>query len=139
MSAPKLDLWQGNIRLTLSNKLLCKKEGATKLIYVFLTLAILTEVTATLLLKASNGWEKWWFGMGAIFFYSIAGMILAFVLKSMNVGLAYAIWSGVGIALVCMASVFIWQQKFDIYALTGVLLIVVGTGLITLKSNVVLQ
>jgi len=64
---------------------------------------------------------------------------LAFVLKSMNVGLAYAIWSGVGIALVCVASVFIWQQKFDIYALTGVLLIVVGTGLITLKSNVVLQ
>ncbi|MFC3116191.1 DMT family transporter [Cellvibrio fontiphilus] len=109
------------------------------MIYVFLTLAILTEVTATLLLKASNGWEKWWFGMGAIFFYSIAGMILAFVLKSMNVGLAYAIWSGVGIALVCIASVFIWQQKFDIYALTGVLLIVVGTGLITLKSNVVLQ
>jgi small multidrug resistance pump len=109
------------------------------LIYVFLTLAILTEVTATLLLKASNGWEKWWFGMGAIFFYSIAGMILAFVLKSMSVGLAYAIWSGVGIALVCIASVFIWQQKFDIYALTGVLLIVVGTGLITLKSNVVLQ
>lgn len=109
------------------------------MIYVFLTLAILTEVTATLLLKASNGWEKWWFGMGAIFFYSIAGMILAFVLKSMSVGLAYAIWSGVGIALVCIASVFIWQQKFDIYALTGVLLIVVGTGLITLKSNVVLQ
>ena len=109
------------------------------MIYVFLILAILTEVTATLLLKASNGWEKWWFGMGAIVFYSIAGMILAFVLKSMNVGLAYAIWSGVGIALVCVASVFIWQQKFDIYALTGVLLIVVGTGLITLKSNVVLQ
>ncbi len=109
------------------------------MIYVFLTLAILTEVTATLLLKASNGWEKWWFGMGAIFFYSIAGMILAFVLKSMSVGLAYAIWSGVGIALVCIASVFIWQQKFDMYALIGVLLIVAGTGLITLKSNVVLQ
>ncbi|HEX7764216.1 MAG TPA: multidrug efflux SMR transporter [Cellvibrio sp.] len=109
------------------------------MVYIFLTLAILTEVTATLLLKASNGWEKWWFGMGAIFFYSIAGMILAFVLKSMSVGLAYAIWSGVGIALVCIASVFFWQQKFDMYALTGVLLIVVGTGLITLKSNVVLQ
>ncbi|WP_217511886.1 SMR family transporter, partial [Vibrio metschnikovii] len=32
------------------------------LVYIFLILAILTEVTATLLLKASNGWEKWWFG-----------------------------------------------------------------------------
>jgi len=96
-------------------------------------------VTATLLLKASNGWEKWPYGMGAIFFYSIAGMIFAFVLKSMNAGLAYAIWSGVGIALVCIASIFFWQQKFDSYALFGIILIVTGTRLITLKSSVVMQ
>jgi small multidrug resistance pump len=107
--------------------------------YILLMIAIVTEVTATLLLKASNGWEKWWFGMGAIFFYALAGMVLAFVLKSMSVGLAYAIWSGVGIALVCIASVMFWQQKFDVYALTGVLLIILGTALITLKSNVVMQ
>ncbi len=107
--------------------------------YLFLVLAIITEVIATLLLKYSNGWEKWWFGMGAVFFYSIAGFILAFVLKTMSVGLAYAIWSGVGIALVCVASVYLWQQKFDVYALSGVLLIMLGTGLITLKSNVVMQ
>lgn len=107
--------------------------------YLFLVLAIITEVIATLLLKSSNGWEKWWFGMGAVFFYSIAGFILAFVLKTMSVGLAYAIWSGVGIALVCVASVYLWQQKFDVYALSGVLLIMLGTGLITLKSNVVIQ
>ena len=109
------------------------------MVYLFLSLAIITEVTATLLLKASNGWEKWWFGMGAIFFYSIAGMILAFVLKSMSVGLAYTIWSGVGIALVCIASVLFWQQKFDAYALAGILFIVLGTCLITLKSSVVIQ
>lgn len=77
--------------------------------------------------------------MGAIVFYSIAGIILAFALKSMSVGLAYAIWSGVGIALVCIASILFWQQKFDAYALTGVVLIIIGTGLITLKSSVVLQ
>lgn len=109
------------------------------MVYLFLSLAIITEVTATLLLKASNGWEKWWFGMGAIFFYSIAGMILALVLKSMSVGLAYTIWSGVGIALVCIASVVFWQQKFDMYALAGILFIVIGTGLITLKSSVIIQ
>lgn len=109
------------------------------MVYLLLSLAIITEVTATLLLKASDGWEKVWFGVGAIFFYSIAGMILAFVLKTMSVGLAYAIWSGVGIALVCIASVLFWQQKFDVYALVGVTLIVLGTGLITLKSSVVIQ
>lgn len=107
--------------------------------YLLLTLAIITEVIGTLLLKASDGWEKWWFGMGAIFFYAVASMLLAGVLRTMSVGLAYSIWSGVGIALVCMASVFFWQQKFDTYALAGILLIILGTGLITLKSSVVLQ
>lgn len=107
--------------------------------YVFLLLAIVTEVTATLLLKASDGWEKWWLGMGSIFFYSLAGLFLGLVLKNMSVGLAYAIWSGVGIALVGIASVFIWQQRFDSYAFMGVVLIFAGTCLITLKSNVVMQ
>ena len=58
------------------------------MVYVLLLLAIVTEVTATLLLKASDGWSKWWFGMGAVVFYSIAGLFLGFVLKSMSVGLA---------------------------------------------------
>jgi small multidrug resistance pump len=109
------------------------------LIYFLLTLAIITEVAATLLLKASNGWEKWWFGMGAVFLYSIAGLFLGLVLKGMSVGLAYTIWSGVGIALVCIASVYIWQQKFDVYALSGIALILAGTLLITVKSSVVIQ
>jgi len=107
--------------------------------YILLTAAVVTEVSATLLLKASNGWEKWEFGVASIFLYSISGFIFAFVLKSMNVGLAYAIWSGVGIALVCIASVLIWQQQFDIFAISGILLIVVGTLLITMKSGVALQ
>ncbi|AWF81093.1 QacE family quaternary ammonium compound efflux SMR transporter [Microbulbifer sp. A4B17] len=107
--------------------------------YLFLTFAIIAEVTATLLLKASSGWEKWWLGMASIFFYSLASLFLALVLKTMNVGMTYAIWSGVGIALVCAASVFIWQQKFDIYATCGIALIFTGTALITVKSNVFVQ
>ncbi|MCH9690669.1 MAG: QacE family quaternary ammonium compound efflux SMR transporter [Gammaproteobacteria bacterium] len=108
------------------------------MVYLLLSLAIVTEVSATLLLKASNGWEKWWLGMASIFFYSLAGFFFAFVLKAMNVGLAYAVWSGVGIALVCIASVLFWQQKFDIYALSGVFMIFAGTMLITVKSSVVI-
>lgn len=107
--------------------------------YLFLTLAIISEVSATLLLKASNGWEKYWFGMGSIFLYSVAGLFLGLVLKEMSVGITYTIWSGLGIALVCAASVFIWQQKFDFYALAGIALIFLGSLLITVKSAVVIQ
>ena len=107
--------------------------------YFLLFLAILAEVSATLLLKTSNGWEKWEFGMSSIFLYILAGIFLGFVLKTMNVGIIYTIWSGAGVALVCIASVLLWQQKFDIYALSGIALIVTGTFLITTKSHVVLQ
>jgi len=109
------------------------------MVYLLLVCAVITEVGATLLLKASNGWEKWEFGMASIFLYALSGFIFAFVLKTMNIGLAYAIWSGVGIALVCIASVFIWHQKFDIFAVSGILLIFIGTLLITVKSSVAIQ
>jgi len=107
--------------------------------YVFLTLAIISEVSATLLLKASNGWEKYWFGMASIFLYSLAGLFLGIVLKEISVGITYTIWSGVGIALVCAASILIWQQKFDAYAISGIALIFLGSLLITTKSSVVMQ
>lgn len=107
--------------------------------YLLLALAVVTEVTATLLLKASDGWEKWHYGSASIFFYAISGMIFAVVLKHMGVGVAYAIWSGVGIALVSVASVILWKQTFDIYAIVGILMIVSGTLLITSKSAVVFQ
>ncbi|WDT85279.1 DMT family transporter [Alteromonas sp. 009811495] len=107
--------------------------------YLILAIAIVTEVTATMLLKASNGWEKWAFGYSAIFFYAVSGMLFAFVLKNMGVGIAYAIWSGMGIALITAASVVFWKQTFDIYAVLGIILIISGTLLITSKSAVVFQ
>ena len=109
------------------------------IVYFYLFLAIITEVVATLLLKASNGWENWWYGLGAMLLYVISGVILALVLKSMSVGLAYAIWSGVGIALVCVASVLLWSQKLDFYAVSGIALIIVGTILIPFKSSSSIQ
>lgn len=107
--------------------------------YMILTLAILTEVTATMLLKASNGWEKWYFGSASITFYAISGMLFAYVLKHMGVGVAYAIWSGMGIATITALSVVFYKQTMDMYAMCGVLMIVMGTLLITTKSAVVFQ
>jgi small multidrug resistance pump len=107
--------------------------------YVFLSLAILVEVIATLCLKASNGWEKVEYGSAAAFLYIVSGILFSLVLKNMGVGVAYAIWSGMGIALITAASVVFYKQVFDYYAVAGIVMIVSGTLLITLKSSVVLQ
>jgi len=63
---------------------------------------------------------------------------LGFVLKYMGVGVVYAIWAGVGIALVCIAAVVLFGQRFDAAALGGIALILAGVLLITLKSKVTL-
>jgi small multidrug resistance pump len=107
--------------------------------YAFLCVAIVSEVIATLLLKLSDGLTKWWWAIASVFFYSIAGLLLSVVLKYMAVGLVYAIWAGVGITLVCIASVVLLGQRFDAAALGGVGLIVAGVLLITLKSGVTFQ
>ena len=114
-------------------------RGPSQMHYAFLAVAIISEVIATLLLKLSDGLTKWWWGLVSVFFYSIAGIMLALVLKYMAVGLVYAIWAGVGIALVCCASVLLWGQRFDAAALGGIALIVAGVMLITLKSGVTLH
>src|SRR5437868_3913290 len=107
--------------------------------YALLSIAIVNEVIATMLLKAADGWVKWWFGIAAVFFYAIAGLLLSIVLKHMSVGIAYAIWAGAGIALICVASAMILHQRMDFAAIAGIGLIVAGVGLVTLKSSVVLS
>ena len=107
--------------------------------YPFLVVAIFSEVLATMLLKLSDGLTKWWWAVASVFFYAIAGLLLSFVLKYMAVGLVYAIWAGVGITLVCIASVIFLGQRFDAAALGGIALIVAGVLLITLKSGVTFQ
>lgn len=107
--------------------------------YLFLVLAIVSEAIATLSLKASNGWQHVHYGMISIALYTVAGICLSYTLKTMSVGITYAIWSGVGIACVCIASVYLWQQKFDGFAYAGIALIGLGTLLITVKSQVVIQ
>jgi small multidrug resistance pump len=107
--------------------------------YPFLAVAIFSEVVATMLLKLSDGLSKWWWAIASVFLYAIAGVLLSFVLKYMAVGLVYAIWAGVGITLVCMASVVFLGQRLDVAALGGVALITAGVLLITLKSGVTFQ
>jgi small multidrug resistance pump len=109
------------------------------MVYLTLALAIVSEVTATMLLKASNGWEKWYFGYASITCYAVSGVLFAYVLKHMGVSVAYAIWSGMGIATITALSVVFYKQTMDLYAVCGVLMILGGTLLITTKSAVVFQ
>lgn len=72
--------------------------------------------------------SSWW---GIVFLF----WPLSQVVKVMPLGIAYAIWSGLGIVLVSVAAVFVYQQKLDLPAIVGMTLIIAGVLVINLLSN----
>lgn len=94
--------------------------------YVYLAAAIVAEVIATSALKASEGFSKTLPSILVVAGYAIAFYCLSLTLKSVPVGVAYAIWSGVGIVLVTAVGWIAFGQKLDAPALVGMALIIAG-------------
>lgn len=110
-------------------------HSATMSNYVYLGLAIMTEVVATSFLAKSDGFTKLVPTGIALVGYAISFYLLALTLRVVPTGVAYAIWSGVGIVLVSAVAYF-WQgQKLDAPALIGMAMIVCGVLVINLFSK----
>lgn len=94
--------------------------------YLYLIGAIISEVVGTSLMKESDGFSKIVPGAIAVVAYAVAFYLLSQTLKSIPTGVAYAIWSGVGIVLVAAIAWIFQGQKLDAAAIIGMLLIIVG-------------
>jgi small multidrug resistance pump len=103
--------------------------------YVYLLIAIVAEVVGTTALKLSQGFTKPVPTIGVIVGYTIAFFFLSLVLKHIPVGIAYAIWSGIGIVLISLIGVVMFKQILDVYAIAGIVLITIGVLVINLLSK----
>ncbi len=103
--------------------------------YFYLSLAIVSEVIATSALNASQGLTKPWPVALMTITYAIAFIFLALTLKSMPVGIAYAIWSGAGIVLIAGVGWFLYRQSLDAAAMAGMAMIIVGICIMKLFSS----
>ncbi|WP_298708414.1 multidrug efflux SMR transporter [Chitinophaga sp.] len=103
--------------------------------YLILAIAIICEVIATSALKASEGFTKPWPSLIVVAGYGIAFYCLSLTLKSIPVGIAYAIWSGLGIVLVSAAGWILYKQKLDAGAIVGMLLIIAGVIVVNVFSK----
>jgi small multidrug resistance pump len=97
--------------------------------YLYLCLAIVAEVIGTSALKASDGFTKLLPSLVTALGYAVAFYCLALTLRSIPVGVAYAIWSGVGIVLISLVAFFVYGQRLDLPAVLGMALIVAGVVL----------
>jgi multidrug transporter EmrE-like cation transporter len=105
-------------------------------IWLFLAIAIVGEVVATMTLKSSDGFTKLVPSVVVVAGYGIAFYFLSLALKSIPVGIAYAVWAGLGIVLVTAIAWIVYGQKLDIWAFVGIGLIVAGVVILNLLSNV---
>ncbi|MCA6059897.1 MULTISPECIES: DMT family transporter [Thalassolituus] len=99
-----------------------------------LAIAIIAEVIATSALKVSEGFTRLIPSLVVVVGYSIAFYGLALTLKTIPVGVAYAIWSGMGIVLVTLIGWFLFDQKLDPAAIIGMVLIITGVVVMNVFS-----
>lgn len=103
--------------------------------YLFLAAAILAEVVATSALKGSEGFTRVWPSVLTVAGYLLSFYLLSLTLRTIPIGIAYAIWSGTGIVLISVIAFLLYGQKLDGAALAGMGLIIAGVAVINLFSK----
>ncbi len=105
--------------------------------WVFLSIAIISEVIATSCLKASEGFTRFWPSVVVVIGYLLAFYLLSLTLKTIPVGIAYAVWSGVGMVLIAMVGWLFLGQKLDMPAIIGLVFIITGVMVINIFSRTI--
>ena len=103
--------------------------------YVWLAVAIVAEVIGTSALRASEGFTRLMPALVVVAGYGLAFYCLSMTLKTMPVGIVYAIWSGVGIVLITLVAMVLYRQVPDLAAVAGLSLIVAGVVVLNLFSG----
>lgn len=103
--------------------------------HVFLLIAIVAEVIATSALKATEGFTRLMPTLIVFIAYGTAFYFLSLTLKVIPVGVAYAIWAGLGIVLISLVGWIVYRQALDLPALIGISLIIAGVVIINMFSK----
>jgi small multidrug resistance pump len=105
--------------------------------YFYLLIAIIAEVAATSALKASDEFTQLAPSLVVIVGYGIAFYFMTLVLRTLPLGITYAVWSGLGVVLVAIVGAMLYKQVPDLAAMVGMGLIVAGVVVINLFSKTV--
>ena len=103
--------------------------------YVYLFAAIVSEVIATSALKAAEGFSRFWPSVIVIVGYGLAFYCLSLTMRTIPIGIVYAIWSGVGIVLIALVGLLFYRQPLDAPALIGMAFILAGVLIINVFSK----
>lgn len=103
--------------------------------WLFLGLAIVSEVFGSTMLKLSAGFSQPLPSVGVMVGFGLAFYFLSLALKTMPLGTAYAIWGGVGLVLTALVSIVFFGQKMDLWGVVGIALILAGVVVLNTLSH----
>lgn len=107
--------------------------------WLYLAIAIISEVVATSAVKSSDNFTHLWPSVTVVIGYGIAFYFLSLTLRYIPLGVTYAIWSGAGVAIVSVVGVVVYKQILDLPAIIGICLIVCGVVVLNLFSKSVVH
>ena len=94
--------------------------------YLFLLIAIISELIGTTLLKLSNGFSIILPSIGTLVFYTLSFYFLSLTLKTIEVGVAYAIWCSIGMSIMAIIGVLFFNETISLLKIISLILIIVG-------------
>lgn len=103
--------------------------------WIYMSIAIVGEVIGTSALKASEGFTRMGWSVATVVAYATTFYFLSLALKSIPVGMAYAVWAGLGIVLIACIGWVLFGQKLDGWAILGIALILSGVLVMNLLSK----
>jgi small multidrug resistance pump len=103
--------------------------------WIMLAIAITAEIIATSALKISDGFTRLWPSVAVVIGYGISFWMLSQVLRTLEVGIVYAVWSGVGLAAIAVIGVVWFGETVNLMKLGGLAAILVGVILLNLSSS----
>jgi|TARA_B110000908_G_C10214175_1_gene431858 small multidrug resistance pump len=104
-------------------------------VYLILALAVMFETVGTTALKASEQFSKLGPSIVVVLAYAVSFYLLSITLRTISVGIVYALWSGLGIVMIATIGWTVFGQKLDLAALAGLSMIIGGIAVIHLFSN----
>ena len=107
------------------------------MVYLYLIVAIILEVIGTSALKMTDGFTRLVPSLVSLAGYGLAFFFLSLTLRTMPVGVVYALWSGTGVVLIALIGSFFFGQRLDLPAVVGMALIVAGVLVVNLFSRTV--
>ena len=103
--------------------------------WLYLAIAVVSEVIGTLALKASDGMSKIVPAITVVIAYLTAFFLMSQTLKTIPVGITYAVWSGLGIVGATLGAYFLFGQALSRQALIGMVIIIIGVVVLNLNQN----